>query len=368
MITTRSTQQKRLVLAAAALAVIAAGAALASTNRTSESTGAVIRSCRNVHSGMLRIPAAKAPCRAEEEAIFWNVRGPRGEHGEAGPPGAQGPSGVAGPAGSPGPAGGTGPAGAPGPMGASGPAGPQGQTGAQGQAGPSGPPGAVGPRGAQGPAGPQGPKGDPGTGLASFESLDGLPCTLAAQSGAISVSYDSAGHAVLTCAVSQSPPPPTTALTVNEVETGGSSSAADEFVEIVNTSTAAVNIGGFKLVYRSGAGTSDVSLATVPAGTMLAAGGFYLFAGSGYTGSAAPDQSFSTGLAATAGAVGLRDSNGALVDSVGYGTATNAFVETAAATAPAAGSSIGRHPDGADTQSNTADFTAGAITPRTSNG
>ena len=73
-------------------------------------------------------------------------------------------------------------------------------------------------------------------------------------------------------------------------------------------------------------------------------------------------------LAASAGGVGLRDSNGAMVDSVGYGTATNAFVETAAATAPAAGSSIARHPDGADTQSNAADFTAGAITPRASNG
>ena len=129
-----------------------------------------------------------------------------------------------------------------------------------------------------------------------------------------------------------------------------------------------MDIGGYKLVYRSSAGTSDVSLATVPAGTMLAAGGFYLFAGSGYTGSVPADQSFSTGLAATAGGVGLRDSNGVLLDSVGYGTATNAFVETAAAAAPAAGSSIASHPDGADTQSNAVDFTVGAITPRTSNG
>jgi hypothetical protein len=197
-----------------------------------------------------------------------------------------------------------------------------------------------------------------------------LSCTLAGTQGTIKVEYDASGHAVITCVAGTPPPPPPTQLTVNEVETGGTGSAADEFVEIVNLGSSGVDISGFKLVYRSGGGSSDVSLATVPAGTVLAAGGFYLFGGSGYTGSgsAAADQSFSTGLAATAGGVGLRDASGTLIDSVGYGTATNAFVEGAAAAAPAAGSSIARHPDGHDTQSNAADFTVGDSTARASNG
>ena len=69
-------------------------------------------------------------------------------------------------------------------------------------------------------------------------------------------------------------------------------------------------------------------LATIPDGTTLAAGSFYLFGGSGYSGSPAADQSFSAGLASTAGGVGIRDADGTLVDSVGYGaTAANGFVE-----------------------------------------
>jgi hypothetical protein len=37
-------------------------------------------------------------------------------------------------------------------------------------------------------------------------------------------------------------------------------------VEIANTATTAADIGGFKLAYRSAAGTSDVTLATSPRG------------------------------------------------------------------------------------------------------
>ena len=56
-------------------------------------------------------------------------------------------------------------------------------------------------------------------------------------------------------------------------------------------------------------------------------GGFYLLAGAGYLGSHAADQSFSTSLAATGGGLAVRDTGGAILDSVGYGDATNAFVE-----------------------------------------
>jgi len=77
--------------------------------------------------------------------------------------------------------------------------------------------------------------------------------------------------------------------------------------------------------------------------------------------------------AATAGGLGLRDASGTLVDSVGYGTATNAFVEGSAAPAPPAaaapGKSAGRKPDGHDTDDNAADFSVlTSPTPGASNG
>jgi hypothetical protein len=161
---------------------------------------------------------------------------------------------------------------------------------------------------------------------------------------------------------------------VNEFMTGVTGAAANEFVEIVNAGPQPADISGWKLVYRSATGTSDTTLATVPDGTTIPSGSFYLFGGSGYAGPPAADQTFSTGLAATAGGIGLRDGDGTLVDSVGYGpTAANGLVEGSPAPAPgtvaAPGSSDARLPDGDDSNNNSVDFTvATPPTPRASNG
>jgi len=157
------------------------------------------------------------------------------------------------------------------------------------------------------------------------------------------------------------------------VQTGTAGSAADEFVELVNAGTAAADVGGWKVVYRSAAGTTDTTLATIPDGTTIAAAGFYLLGGSAYAGPHAANQSFALAIAATGGAVGVRDSTGALVDGVGWGTATNALVEGVAAAAPPAtaspGSSIVRKPDGHDTNDNSADLSVSSTaTPGVSNG
>jgi hypothetical protein len=207
-------------------------------------------------------------------------------------------------------------------------------------------------------------------GLPTFDDLRGLRCTAPGGAGTLEISYDSASHATLTCSVTH-----TTSATVrvNEVATGTIASAADEFVEIVNPAgSTAADIGGWRLVYRSATGTSDTTLVTVPAGTLLAAGSFYLFGGSGYAGARAADQSFATGLAAAGGSVGIRDASGSLSDSVGWGTAANALIEGAVAPAPpstaAPGSSIVRRPDGHDTNDNSADFrVTSAATPRGAN-
>jgi Lamin Tail Domain/Collagen triple helix repeat (20 copies) len=331
--------------------------------------------------------------------------GPAGPQGPAGPPGPAGPKGPAGVAGATGPQGPAGPAGAagpkgangadglpgitgtagkngaqgvPGPAGASGERGPSGAQGPQGPAGPAGltgatgPQGPAGPTGATGPAGPAGPKGDSGKSTSGLDDLAGSSCN---GSGTLKIDYDASGKITLTCsAVSSTPPPPSGsgAVRVNEVQTGTTGSAADEFVELSNTGSTAVEIGGWKVVYRSASGTSDTTLATIPTGMTLPARGFYLLGGSGYAGAAAPDLAFSAGLAATGGAVGVRDASGALVDGVGWGTAANALVEGSSAAAPPAtaapGSSIARFPDGHDSDANAADFTVTpTATPRAAN-
>jgi hypothetical protein len=150
------------------------------------------------------------------------------------------------------------------------------------------------------------------------------------------------------------------------------SAATNEFVELFNAGTSSLDIGGFKVVYRSAAGTSDTTLATIPTGTSLAAGAFYLLGGSGYAGTASPDQSFGVSLAGTGGSIGVRNATGDLLDAVAYGTAANGLGEGSPAAAPPAtaapGSSAIRSPDGHDTDANSVDFAVTATpTPKAPN-
>jgi hypothetical protein len=220
-----------------------------------------------------------------------------------------------------------------------------------------------GPEGPVGPMGPPGPQGEPGPGLASFDDLAGLACTLGANTGSIEIGFEpGSGDAQIRCVVGA---PPAAPVRVNEFSTGVEGSLTDEFVEIFNPGREPADIAGYKLVYRSATGTSDVALLTVADGTTLAPGTFVVFGGSGFSGTAY--QSFSGSLASAGGSVGIRDATGLLLDSVGWGTAANGFVEGAAAVAPAVtpapGKSDARRPDGADTDDNAADFTEGDPTP-----
>jgi hypothetical protein len=309
------TPLRALVLA---LAVAAPAGSAVAVSQASHN-GEVIRGCVR-KDGRLRLATAKNPCRRYERRISWSVRGPQGARGPAGPAG---------------PSGATGADGAPGAQGPQGPAGPQGERGAKGL------------------------KGDPGI-VDSLERLNGIACRIGGHLGILELSYDGSAHAVFTCVAAAS----AASVRVNEFSTGTSTSATDEFVEIVNAGSTVAEVSGYKLAYRSGAGTSDVTLATIPDGTTLAPGAFYLLGGSGYAGGKPADQSFSQSLAASAGGIGLRDPTGTLVDSLGYGTATNAFVEAHAAPPPPAtaapGSSDVRLPDGADTDDNGVDFTVTA--------
>jgi hypothetical protein len=315
------------LLVALPLALVA-GVALAAQPTGRRPSNAVINACVKKGTGQVRVVRAGAACRRGESPLSWNAQGPAGPRGAAGPTGAAGRAG---------------------PTGA---AGPKGDTGARGATGPAGAPGPAG------PAGPAGPQGPPGPALASLESLDGIACHLAGAAGTVSLTYDAGGVAALKCVAGGGGS--SGDIRVNEFMTGSTGAASNEFVELWNAGSTAVTVGGFKVAYRSAAGTSDTTLATIPDGATIASGGFYLLAGSGYLGSQAPDQTFSASLAATGGGLAVRDASGTILDSVGYGEATNAFVEGHPAAAPPAtaapGSSSGRIPDGHDTNDNAADF------------
>jgi hypothetical protein len=152
---------------------------------------------------------------------------------------------------------------------------------------------------------------------------------------------------------------PVSTLVVAEVQTGGAS-ASDEFVEIANQGPGPVDLIGLELVYATSSGSTVTRKATWAGSTIVGPGRRVLVVNAAGA-LAAGDSTYTGGFAATGGAVALRIVGGAVVDAVGWGDATNAFVEGGTAVAPAAGSSLERRPggslgNGTDTNDNATDF------------
>jgi hypothetical protein len=147
---------------------------------------------------------------------------------------------------------------------------------------------------------------------------------------------------------------------LNEIVTGTTAQpngTSEEFIEIVNPCPAAADLSGSVLVYRSERGSHDVNLVRLD-GLRIPAGGFGVCAQKAYSGPA--DLRYGGALAASGGGLAILDDAGQVVDSVGWGSAMNGFERTHAAPAPALGASIGRIPDGANTDDNAKDFRATA--------
>jgi hypothetical protein len=152
---------------------------------------------------------------------------------------------------------------------------------------------------------------------------------------------------------------------INEVVTGGASGGADEWVEVYNPCTNAVDVTNWTLVYRAAgtvSGVPDSNLMIALMGQM-APGDLRLYAGTSYTGISDGTWLGTSGIMQQmSGAVALRDGPkdmGALVDSIAYGTVADAnpFIETKATMMMSNGLSASRMPfDGNDTNDNSADF------------
>jgi hypothetical protein len=170
-------------------------------------------------------------------------------------------------------------------------------------------------------------------------------------------------------------------VAISQIYAGGGNAGAtytNDYVELVNRSSAAVSLTGWTVQYASAASTAWTS---VPVAGSIRAGGYYLVKLSGGTSGAAlpaADATGSANLAASGGKIALSRSSADLTcggalgscagleDLVGYGTAAD-FEGTDAA--PALTNTTALLRDGAgctDTNSNAADFTAGDPAPRNS--
>lgn len=168
-------------------------------------------------------------------------------------------------------------------------------------------------------------------------------------------------------------PPPTnctaSSLVVNEVQTGSgvTGGALDEFIEIFNPCGNPVTLSSAKLVYRCDTCSTDSTTLVPTISKTIAMQGYLLIANTGFTGTATPDYTYTSGIADLGGGVGLRDSGGTLLCSMGWGSANNGFQHGNAAPTEAAGHSIARQPNGANTSHDSLDFKSSTPTPGASN-
>ncbi len=156
------------------------------------------------------------------------------------------------------------------------------------------------------------------------------------------------------------PWPPSGSILVAEVVTGGAS-ASDEYVELTNAGPGPVDLAGLELAYVTSSGSTVTRKATWPTTLALDPGQHLLVANAAGTFAGLADATYTGGFAATGGALVIRPIGGTAIDAVGWGDATNAFVEGSPAAAPPAGSSIERLPgglgaNGRDTNDNASDW------------
>lgn len=156
---------------------------------------------------------------------------------------------------------------------------------------------------------------------------------------------------------------------LNEVQTGTAANANDEWVEIANPCTTSFDLNGHNLVYRSAAGTTDTSLISFTTSKVIPAGGFVVFANAQST--MASDGTFTSSMGAAGGGLALKNGTTTVVDAMGWGTATNIYVEggTPAAAAPSTTQSLIRSPfDGKDSDVSRNDWATSATpTPKAAN-
>lgn len=166
-------------------------------------------------------------------------------------------------------------------------------------------------------------------------------------------------------------------IVINQVQTGPSGSASNEFIELYNNSSADVEITNWCLYYASATSTlkGNVLVCFAPTGSsdqLYLPAHSSLFAISNQLATAQPslgyDFKFSSVLASTAGHIRLLTQGGVEVDKVGWGAAALAAEGASPAAVPTTSKVLQRKSSNAmtlqDTDNNSADFESAL--PRTS--
>src|SRR3989338_2931300 len=155
-------------------------------------------------------------------------------------------------------------------------------------------------------------------------------------------------------------------LVISQVQTtGGAGKTTNDFIEIHNPTGSDIDLMGMRLVKRTETGTSDTSIKSWTESAIVPAGGYYLWANADFVDiGIVPDATTSASIADNNG-IALRlgsNDTGTIVDSVGWGSASNAFVEGSVFPInPAMGEVLIRNED---TDNNAADFIISTPNPR----
>ena len=176
---------------------------------------------------------------------------------------------------------------------------------------------------------------------------------------------------------------PSVTVVVSQVSGGGGNVGApysNDFVELHNVGSTAVDLSGWSVQYAPATGTSWV-VTRLPVGASVPAGGYFLVQEAAGQASAAvlptPDATGTTHMNNATGKVALVSNevelagpcpaDAGIVDFVGYGPSATCYEGTASAPAPSRTTAIFRAGSGCvDTDENSADFSPAAPAPRNS--
>jgi uncharacterized protein (TIGR02145 family) len=168
-------------------------------------------------------------------------------------------------------------------------------------------------------------------------------------------------------------------IVISQIYGGGGNSYRYDFVELFNPTTATVGIGGWTVQYQTQGNSTWATIATIPSGTNLQAGQYYLIHVNDGTSSsfitADLTPASSTNLNATQGKLALVNNNtvltscsqASIIDKVGFGTTSVTCNETSNAPAPSSTNAIWRAANGCtDNNNNSSDFSPASPSPRNS--
>jgi hypothetical protein len=150
-------------------------------------------------------------------------------------------------------------------------------------------------------------------------------------------------------------------LVISEVMAGVEGNNNYEFIELHNTGNSIIDLDGITLWYRLATSDEDMLVYEWTARRLLAGHGHYLLSRESVDIGILPNATFSQALNTKGGGILLRDPEGRVIDSVGWGNAPAEFTEESPASVLENGKSLERHPggeagNGQDRNDNSKDF------------